>query len=345
MSAYITGTGIISPQQTFGQRTLPENPKRLATSPGTSIAPDFKSVIPPAKLRRMSRILKMGVAAGMQALSHAKISAPDAIVTATALGCTEDTERFLREMVERDEQALSPTAFIQSTHNTIGGQLALLMNLNHYNMTYTQRGHSFETALLDALMLVEEGSAANVLLGAVEELIEPVNVLMQRMGIYRTAQDAAHRGVVGGEGASFFVLSSSSKQAMARVVDVKIFHRLDHSELPDQLCDWLNKHALFAEDVDLIITGRNGNIQVDLAYDSLMTSLFRNTSEACFKPLCGEYQTSVAFAVWMAAVALKNNFLPDYVFNHSVAARDFQLVLICNHTVDGNWSFTLLSRP
>ncbi len=44
---------------------------------------------------------------------------PGAIITGTALGCLEDTVTFLTRMIELNEELLPPTAFIQSTHNTV----------------------------------------------------------------------------------------------------------------------------------------------------------------------------------------------------------------------------------
>lgn len=51
----------------------------------------------------------------------------DAIITATGLGCLADTEKFMNALMDNREQMLNPTAFIQSTFNTVGAQLALLL--------------------------------------------------------------------------------------------------------------------------------------------------------------------------------------------------------------------------
>ena len=57
---------------------------------------------------------------------------------------------FLRKMIEFEEKMLSPTAFIQSTHNTVGAQIALLLKCHHYNNTIVHRAFSFENALTEA---------------------------------------------------------------------------------------------------------------------------------------------------------------------------------------------------
>ena len=70
----------------------------------------------------------------------------------TGLGCLEDTEKFLSSIYTNEEKLLNPTPFIQSTHNTVAGAIALAIKCHGYNATYTHRGFSFESALEDALI-------------------------------------------------------------------------------------------------------------------------------------------------------------------------------------------------
>ncbi len=92
-----------------------------------AIEPDYSEYIDHKSIRRMSRVIRMSVASALQCLSKAKIINPDAIITGTAYGCLEDTGSFLTNMVIMDEDPLSPISFVQSTHNTIGAQIAFLL--------------------------------------------------------------------------------------------------------------------------------------------------------------------------------------------------------------------------
>ena len=57
--------------------------------------PDYKSIITNAALRRrMSRIVKMGVACGLECISTLPSEKVHAVITATGLGCLADTEKF-----------------------------------------------------------------------------------------------------------------------------------------------------------------------------------------------------------------------------------------------------------
>lgn len=162
-----------------------------------AVEPDYAKVIDPKMLRRMSRIIRMGVAAAMECLAGAT---PDAIVTGTAYGCLEDTTVFLDRMVVNNEEMLTPTAFIQSTHNTVGAQIALILGCHGYNNTFVHRGFSFEHALLDGMMLINEGDAGTVLVGGVDEITDGSHAILSRLGLYK-------HGRINGEGAAFFLLS------------------------------------------------------------------------------------------------------------------------------------------
>src|SRR3954470_22554556 len=125
MEAYISGIGIISPQETFAtdgflEKILEHNSLSLRC-----IEPSYKEFLNPTLARRMARIIKMSIAASSVCFKDAGVEMPDAIMTGTALGCLEDTEKFLLAIIENDEQFLTPTSFIQSTHNTVGAQIAL----------------------------------------------------------------------------------------------------------------------------------------------------------------------------------------------------------------------------
>ncbi|HRN48037.1 MAG TPA: beta-ketoacyl synthase chain length factor [Niabella sp.] len=135
---YIRSASAVSPQASFNQ--MLSTPAVYTGDKLNCIEPDYSKYIDPKLIRRMSRIIKMGVAAAMEALKDAELSMPDAIITGTAYGCLADTDAFLSRMVEFNEELLSPTSFIQSTHNTVGAQIALMLHCHHYNNTYVHSG-------------------------------------------------------------------------------------------------------------------------------------------------------------------------------------------------------------
>jgi len=147
---YIRGMGHVTPLASGNH--LPNEEPMLDGDLHRALEPDYTQHIDPRQLRRMARIIKMSVAASSSAMADAGFAQLDAIVTGIGLGCIEDTQEFLRTVITDNETLLSPTAFIKSTHNTIGGQIALLGNHYCYNMTYAHRAFSFESALLDGML-------------------------------------------------------------------------------------------------------------------------------------------------------------------------------------------------
>lgn len=138
--------------------------------------------VKPLEARRMGKLLKASLLSSLEALEQAGISTPDAIITATEYGCLENSEKLLLQMEEKGEGMLKPTYFMQSTHNTIGSNIAIKTHCHGYNTTYTQGGRSFECALKDAIMLLREGKAKNVLVGFHEESTPLFSALRERMG-------------------------------------------------------------------------------------------------------------------------------------------------------------------
>lgn len=141
----------------------------------------IKEFVPAMEARRMGKLLKAATIASQQVLKIAGIEKPDAIVTATALGMLETSEKFLNSMIVDGENSLSPTLFMQSTHNTIGSSIAIRNKCNGYNITYTQGKDSFDLAMRDAIRLIEIGDAKTVLVGCYDESTPNYNNFMKRL--------------------------------------------------------------------------------------------------------------------------------------------------------------------
>ncbi len=169
---YIHAISSISHQQTFDLEFIHNDLQKL-TPESPLLVPEFIDILPPTALRRLSAILKISLTTALKCLNE---SAFDGIVVGTGLGCLQDTEKFLVTINNTTSDVLSPTAFIQSTHNTIGGQISLFLKNHAYNMTHTQNALSFEISLLDGITLLNEGKN-NILVGAADEKIPFLELL------------------------------------------------------------------------------------------------------------------------------------------------------------------------
>jgi 3-oxoacyl-(acyl-carrier-protein) synthase len=312
---YIRSTTCISPQPSFGEPAAQPNPGEQPPVEYTGtrlkcIEPDYKALLDPKLIRRMSRIIRMGTAAALACLRDAGIKEPDAIVTGTAYGCLEDTGLFLTSVIERNEEMLQPATFIQSTHNTVGAQIALMLQCTGYNNTFVHRGFSFESALLDAALLLADEEATSVLAGGIDELTATSYALLSRFGLYRHT--------IAGEGAAFFLLAARpSENDYARLDGMTTFCRpADTREVKQELLSFLTAHDINPDRIDLVIAGNNGDSEGDDIYRQLSSSLFHKTPVIPYKHLCGEYPTSTAFALWMAANQVRSGAGRILIYNH-----------------------------
>lgn len=307
---YILSTSAVSPQASFEQMLAA--PALYTGDQFTCIEPDYTKYIDPKLIRRMSRIIKMGMAASMEALQQSGVQQSDAIITGTAYGCLADTDAFLTRMVEFKEELLSPTAFIQSTHNTVGAQIALQLKCHNYNNTYVHRGSSFEAAMLDAISLMSEGEANNVLAGAVDEIIEKSHAIIKRFGQYKEVGDSSKlftsgtAGTMAGEGAAFFMLSNQKhSHAIAKLVDLKTYYK-PHRPVTSIINNFLMENNVPADALDLVILGNNGDSKTDAHYNEVAQKMFTGKRLVGYKNYCGEYPTSSAFALWMAVKMIEH---------------------------------------
>ena len=176
----------LSPTTVEGQRPLVERAKINVLSQVEITSEDqlaeIRDYVKPLEARRMGKIMKSSLLSSLKALREAGIEQPDAIITGTALGCLENSELLLRQMVDEGETMLKPTYFMQSTHNTISSNIAIRLGCHGYNITYTQDQASFDWAIRDAELLLKSGKCKTVLVGCHDESTPLYRQLMQRLG-------------------------------------------------------------------------------------------------------------------------------------------------------------------
>ena len=341
MKIYIRSAGNISPQHSLDTDSFFLSRVNTPNDYFKSEEPDYDSFIDSKMIRRMSRIVKMGVTSAMTCLKNAHIEIPSAILTATAYGCLEDSSSFLRRMIEFDEKLLSPTAFIQSTHNTVGAQIALLLKCHNYNNTIVHRGLSFENALTESILLLKEGIGP-VLVGAVDEITDDSHTILSRFGLYRKTDN--YKGNIAGEGAAFFLLDKEpGKKPLAILKGLDILYNPENIiGIQHSVLEFLNENDTTMDQVGLILTSHTGNKKIDEQDKELMNSIFKGKTTFPFKSLCGDYPTASGFALWMSAVILKEQMAPFWMEH----GPQFPLenILIHHRTGSSHHSFFLIGE-
>ena len=310
---YISAASTISHQPTFKNMGFSSSLKPLQSS-SDLISPNFKEYINPSLIRRMTEILRTSVTCSTNCLSQANLQQPDAIIVGTGLGCLKDTEKFLKEYTSGNEGMISPTSFIQSTHNTIGGQISLILGNHSYNMTHTQNTLSFEHAIIDAVLNLDEGKN-NVLVGAADEHIEVLDAISGELGFTNLHLAS---------GASFFVLTNEkSSGTQAKISDVFTFGAIHDFAL--SLKSFLSQ---------------NESITPDMVLFSSLSEINVKELENCFpgKPILnyckysGIYFSNSGFALHLAIDILQNK-------------EGVNKILICNNLNKNSLGLTIVEKP
>lgn len=279
--------------------------------------PDYKEMmIPSGYLRRMSKVIKMGVGAALEVAKEQNIQG---IIVGSGSGCCYNSLLFIQEFHERDKAVISPLGFIQSTDNTIAGQIALILKNYSYNISYIQKGIAFENALIDAMMLSAELNG-NILVGGVDEWIPKFELTHEIK-----SQNPAYWI---GEGASFFTINQESKDSLAKINACAIVIA-NKTTIEEKIQSFLKENQLNAP--DLILYGNSypnkepfeGNIM------SIHTFNYSNLS--------GIYFTNSAFALQFAAEIISN---PSLAKSHNLEAKN---ILILNNFYDVDFGLTYLS--
>jgi hypothetical protein len=240
MKAFINHISTISHQNTFRNSNW-LNELTILDSSTEVVSPNYKDFIPVAALRRLSSILKSSITASIDCKENAN-SDFDAIIVGTGLGCLTDTEKFLQTVYQKNSDFISPTAFIQSTHNTIAGQISLHFKNHSYNITHTQNHLSFEHSLMDGLMCLSEGKK-HVLVGAADEKIDFLDKLEEIL----IPSEYPYTNI-----SSFFSLMPDSLGAKGcTILDVKINYRKE--ELEQSIHNFLALNQLQISQLDLIL--------------------------------------------------------------------------------------------
>ncbi|MDC8102871.1 beta-ketoacyl synthase N-terminal-like domain-containing protein [Chryseobacterium rhizosphaerae] len=350
-SVYINSASCISVQDTLNENILQNLTPESSVQMLKAIEPNYKEFISPAMIRRMSKTVKMSSVASHYALQEAGITQPDAIIVGTGMGCSQDSEKFLKNVIDNNEEFLTPTFFIQSTHNTVSGQIALALQCHAYNFTYVNTSSSLEFSLLDAQLQIKDGEAENILVGSTDEQTGRTMELYCLHNIIKKEKDlpadylhSTTDGVIWGEGASFFVVGKNKTEtSYAKLTDIRIINTLELNETQDFIQDFLKKNNLSARDIDAVILGFSGAATSDVYYTEAM-NIFPASALLYYKHLSGEFNTASGFSTFLACHILKEQQIPEVMMVNGNTKSEVKNILLYNHLAGHDHSLVLLER-
>lgn len=294
---FINAISSISYQNSFDRQGFTQNIQKL--SPDASlVVPDFKKYIDLKILRRSSMIVRTSLACALNCLERSNDKLPEAIIAGTGFGCLKDTYNFLEHYITTKEDLLSPTSFIQSTHNTLAGQISLALKNHGYNMTHTQNNVSFERALEDAIMCLDEGMEY-VLVGSADEYISFFeNTILKKQNL--------------SSGTTFLMLSKEQTlQSIAKIVSSQIIYKPGNVKTVAEAflsCENIHLNSIKNVYYSFPFTANDNTNPLPDFGDKHYVSI---------NDYSGAYATNSAFAIHMAADDLINQkSVRHLVFNH-----------------------------
>ena len=341
----------MSPQNRVEMQQLPAEAVEYDSNHLRCIEPVTKGFITPIAVRRMSAVIKRAIVAAKICVAESKIEKPDAIISGTGLGCMEDTEKFLKAMIDNEEKYLQPTSFIQSTHNTVSSQIAIALKCHGYNSTYVNRGFSFESSLLDGIMLLQDKQGKNIMVGSYDEMTPSYYKLLSRIGYWKKKQikntellkNSETEGTIAGEGCVYFMLSSEkTEKSLVQVQDMEMIYKPEsYDDLQNQIISFLNRNNLENTDIDLLVSGINGDKKFNTTYESVHN--FLNTDIAYYKHLSGDYYTASSFGLWAGIQIIKSQNIPCYMLmTKKRDNKNISTILLFNNYRGSNLSLILL---
>lgn len=325
---YVNSVAQVSCQQPLCDEWF-ESPRIYSDSYVRAIEPDTSGFISSSEARRMSRILRRAVCTAFAAVAESDVSVPGAVITGTGSGCIENSEKFLVDMGRYGEESLKPTLFMQSTHNTVSSLIAIMMKCHGYNSTYSHKGISFESALLDAWLQMRCGMLSSALVGSHDEVTPFMGRVMRRTHPY---------GSFVSEASVSTVLSAVGGPAdICEITDVQLMHRPAIEDLAA---------AVDPDRDSVLMLGVNGNHLNDKPYESLLSSLGFSPRSIKYRNVFGDNYSVSALGFYAACRILQRQRVPEFMrMDHDLSPDGcIDGITVINHSEGTDWSLVRLRK-
>jgi 3-oxoacyl-(acyl-carrier-protein) synthase len=346
---YIQSAAHISIQQPLTDDWF-QNPIMPTQAYNESLEPDYSKYFSPMAARRMGRLLKRSMATAVEALGQHPV--PDAIITGTGLGCIANTERFLSAMIDNQEDFLQPTYFMQSTHNTIGSQIAQHLKCHGYNCTYSHRGTSFDSSLMDAFIQMRAGAIHSALVGGHDEMTSEYFKMLSKIGYWKTGdvspdvlKKADSQGSLSGSCSLNLLLTDQvDTDTLCKLVGMDMLYQPGVEALQAAADRLLQQAGISIQDLDAVVTGLSGDKDNDAVYRNFLRQYCPETPVVWYKHIFGESFCASAFGVYVGAECLRKKLMPSHLlYNASEGISNPKYILVHNHFQNKDHSLILLS--
>lgn len=173
LTAWIDGIGLIAPGLLDwpGARAVLRGERPFESAPTVLSAP---ASLPPAERRRASRVVKLTLGLGLEAVAHAGADASTLATVFSASGADGHNCHALCEQLATDDRQISPTRFHNSVHNAAAGYWGIATRAMAPCQVLCAFDASFGAGLLDALGQVALERQPTLLIAYDSEYLEPL---------------------------------------------------------------------------------------------------------------------------------------------------------------------------
>jgi len=106
----------------------------------------------------------------------------------------------------------------------------------------------------------------------------------------------------------------------------------------------LQANGLDRDDIDILVSGMNGDSRNKYLVDPLLAGCSDNTTVAAFKHLSGEYDTASGFGLWLACHIISKQRVPvEVIYRQGVSERT-RNILVVNITMARNATVMLVQQ-
>lgn len=281
--------------------------------------------MPKSKARRLDLGSQYTVVAARQCLADARWDLAGreertGILLGTGSGGAGPLTELERQIVLESPEAASPFLFPNTVANAPASQAALELRIKGPNVTLIQKDPAGLNAVLYARMLLTDGRADALLVGAADEWNAVYHAAYERLHVLRTE---AHPGFVLSEGASLLLLepeeSARARGATiyARVAGTSFVGRsiapyrraAEPADLVATMRAALADAGLSETDIGLAHLSANGSPLTDEPEAEALRQVFGNVPKVRYarvKDLLGENPSSGAAQLALAAADLRD---------------------------------------
>jgi 3-oxoacyl-[acyl-carrier-protein] synthase II len=279
--------------------------------------------LPRSKARRLDRGSQYAVVAVRQLLADANYAIQGreertGILLGTGSAGVGPLTEFERQMAVESPEAASPFLFPNTVANAPASQAAIEVGIKGPNVTITQKDPAALNALFYARMLLADGRAEALIVGAADEWNLVYHRAYERVHATRTPRRA---GFVLGEGAGVVLVEDeAAARARGARIDARVAaiasrgeavspqrRRAHPSVLAAAVRDALDQASLAPSDVGLVHLSRNGSPATDAAEDAALADVFgaRLPRTAAVKERLGENPAIGGIQLALAAAELR----------------------------------------